>query len=371
MSLLNADGNPMRYNNLGESGLMVSEVSFGTMTFSDVDQAATGNGIGISSSEDAFIMMEACFRGGINFFDCAEGYGYAGAAERVLGDAIQLGLARGTWDRMDLVISTKLHNGGRGDRDSINSIGLSRKHLVEGMKASLARLQLDYVDLVFCHRPDPTTPMVEVVRAMNFLIDQGLAFYWGTSEWSAQMIEEARGIAREGGPQMAPPIFEQVSYSMLLRDRVEIEHQRLYPQLGLTAFAPLQGGLLTGKYSSDPTTWPAEWRRAGRGDVQIESVKTAEALGPIAKALGCSIAQLAMAWCLTNQNVSTCLMGASRLSQVQDNIGACRVARQLEGEGGAAVLAQIEELLGNTPEPPRGAMASDYRVPVLRQSSRL
>jgi hypothetical protein len=154
------------------------------------------------------------------------------------------------------------------------------------------------------------------VRAMNFLIDQGLAFYWGTSEWTAQMIEEARGVARAAGPTMAPPIFEQVSYSMLMRDRVEMEHKRLYPQLGLTAFAPLQGGVLTGKYSSDPTSWPEEWRRA-KGGAPEESIATAEALKPIAVELGCSVAQLAMAWCLTNPNVSTCLMGASRLEQAR------------------------------------------------------
>eukprot|EP01045_Picozoa_sp_COSAG04_P000263 COSAG04_NODE_5_length_50521_cov_24.772639_40_plen_179_part_00 len=173
MSLLNADGNPMRYNNLGGTGLMVSEVSFGTMTFSDVDKAATGAlspphpsathppvtarrraGTGVGHrAETAYEMLEACYKGGVNFFDCAEGYGYAGAAERVLGEAVAAGLEKGTWDRMDLVISTKLHNGGRGDRDSINSIGLSRKHLFEGMQASLERLQLDYVRLPLPPKP--------------------------------------------------------------------------------------------------------------------------------------------------------------------------------------------------------------------------
>ena len=227
---------------------------------------------------------------------------------------------------MDLVISTKLSGGGRGARDSINSVGLSRKHLVEGMRASLDRLGLEYVDLVFAHRRDPRTPMVEVVRGMNHLIDKGLAFHWGTSEWTAQEIEEAKGIAKEGGPLLVGPQFEQASYSMLLRDRVEMEHRRLYPEMGLTAYAPLQGGRLTGR------------RRRG---AEEDHLRVSEGLGPIAERLGCSVAQLAVAWCLTNPNVSSCIMGASRLEQAVDNLGACRVARQLEAEGGAAVLAEV------------------------------
>jgi aryl-alcohol dehydrogenase-like predicted oxidoreductase len=147
----------------------------------------------------------------VNLFDCAESYGDAGSVERVLGEVIRLGISKGTWGREDLVITTKLGGGARGDLDSLNSVGLSRKHLVEGMRASLARLQLDYVDLVLAHRPDPRTPMVEIVRGMNFLIDQGLAFHWGTSEWSAQEIEQARSIAKEGGPLLAPPLFDQCS----------------------------------------------------------------------------------------------------------------------------------------------------------------
>jgi hypothetical protein len=201
MSLLNADGNPMRYNPLGATGLMVSELSFGIMSLFEMDDD--------HAVESSYEMLQRCYRGGVNLFDCAESYGDAGSVERVLGEVIRLGISKGTWGREDLVITTKLGGGGRGDLDSLNSVGLSRKHLVEGMRASLARLQLDYVDLVLAHRPDPRTPMVEIVRGMNFLIDQGLAFHWGTSEWSAQEIEEARTIAKEGGPLLAPPLFDQ------------------------------------------------------------------------------------------------------------------------------------------------------------------
>jgi aryl-alcohol dehydrogenase-like predicted oxidoreductase len=209
MSLLNADGNPMRYNPLGATGLMVSELSFGIMSLFEMDDD--------HAVESSYEMLQRCYRGGVNLFDCAESYGDAGSVERVLGEVIRLGISKGTWGREDLVITTKLGGGGRGDLDSLNSVGLSRKHLVEGMRASLARLQLDYVDLVLAHRPDPRTPMVEIVRGMNFLIDQGLAFHWGTSEWSAQEIEQARSIAKEGGPLLAPPLFDQCSYDAAAR----------------------------------------------------------------------------------------------------------------------------------------------------------
>ena len=258
-------------------------------------------------------MLEACYKGGINFIDCAEVYGGGGSSERVLGDAIKIGMDKGTWERADLVISTKLHGGGRGAKDTINSIGLSRKHLYEGCKASLERMQLEYVDLIFCHRPDPRTPIEETVRGMNNLIDRGMAFYWGTSEWSAQMIQEARDVANRLG--LVPPFFDQTQYNMAslpVRERIEVEYAPLYPELGLTIWSPLGGGVLTGKYGADPERWNAEWRSAGRlgqqeGDALtaaqealLEKARIAEEVRPVAETLGCSVAQLALAWTLVN-----------------------------------------------------------------------
>jgi aryl-alcohol dehydrogenase-like predicted oxidoreductase len=214
--------------------------------------------------------------------DCAEVYGGGGSSERVLGECIQTGIARGVWGRSDLVITTKIFGGGRGSLDTINSIGLSRKHLFEGLKDSLARLQLEYVDLVFCHRPDPRTPLEEVVRGMNHVIDQGMAFYWGTSEWPAAMIAEATGIADRLG--LVPPYFDQSHYNMLVRQRVESDYLPLYPQLGLTVWSPLAGGKLT-----DRTHRSAHEGRAGD-----ELLETVTALAEIATELRCTTAQLAV-----------------------------------------------------------------------------
>ena len=181
----NKNNTPMRYNNLGGTGLIVSEFSFGCMTFSN-GHGTAGN----VQTPEAYKLMKTCFENGINFFDNAEAYGGPGTSEIIMGEAVQLGLKDGVWGREDLVISTKIFFGGRVKKDTINSLGLSRKHLYEGLKASLKRMQLEYVDLVFCHRPDPRTPIEETVRGMNNLIDRGMAFYWGTSEWSARQLQD-------------------------------------------------------------------------------------------------------------------------------------------------------------------------------------
>ena len=223
----NKNNTPMRYNNLGGTGLIVSEFSFGCMTFSN-GHGTAGN----VQTPEAYKLMKTCFENGINFFDNAEAYGGPGTSEIIMGEAVQLGLKDGVWGREDLVISTKIFFGGRGKKDTINSLGLSRKHLYEGLKASLKRMQLEYVDLVFCHRPDPRTPIEETVRGMNNLIDRGMAFYWGTSEWSARQLQEAKDIAKRLG--LVPPFFDQCQYNMTVRDRVEVEYRPLYPELGLT-----------------------------------------------------------------------------------------------------------------------------------------
>jgi voltage-dependent potassium channel beta subunit len=232
---------------------------------------------------------------------------------------------------------------------------LSRKHVIEGADAALARLQLDYVDLIFCHRPDKTTPIEETVRAMNYLLDQGRAFYWGTSEWSAEDIRTAWEIARR--EHLVGPAMEQPQYNMFHRERFEIEYARLYEEIGLgtTIWSPLASGLLTGKYSAgkpdgsrstlEQYAWLAKNFDSEEGRQRIA---TADKLKPVAEELGCTLAQLALAWCLTNPNVSTVITGASKPEQVVENMAAIDYVEKLTPK----MLARIEEILDNKPEPP-------------------
>jgi voltage-dependent potassium channel beta subunit len=330
----------MEYRHLGSSGLQVSALSFGAwVTF------------GQQYGEDiAYDCMQAAYDAGVNFFDNAEAYA-GGRAETVMGNVFQ----RAGWKRSDLVISTKIFWGGEGPNNS----GLSRKHIVEGTDAALARLQVDYVDLIFCHRPDIRTPIEETVRAMSFLVDQGKAFYWGTSEWSAAQIMEAYGIARR--EHLVPPTMEQPQYNMFHRERVEKEYAHLYDEIGLgtTIWSPLASGLLTGKYSQGivegtrATLKGYEWLRESfeseQGRARIEKARQ---LQPVADDLGCSLAQLGIAWCLKNPHVSTVITGASRAEQVVENMQALDVVPLLTLE----VMERIEAILQNKPEP-----ASDYR----------
>lgn len=326
----------MKYRYLGKSGLKVSELSFGSwVTFGsqvDVDLAIT--------------LMKAAYDAGVNFFDNAEVYS-SGQSEEIMGEAIK----KIGWAQKDLVLSTKIFWGGDGPND----IGLSRKHIIEGMDASLKRMGLDYVDLVFAHRPDIHTPIEETVRAFNHLIHQGKAFYWGTSEWSAQQIMEAYGIARREG--LIPPLMEQPQYNMFHRERVELEYQRLYDEIGLgtTIWSPLASGLLTGKYNegipedSRANLKGYEWlrKRFSTEKTQQEIQKVIH-LSQVAQELGCSTAQLALAWCLLNPNVSTVITGASRISQVEENMKAVDIADQLTPD----VVDTIEGILDNKPEFP-------------------
>lgn len=325
----------MKYRRLGGSGLLVSELSLGAWV-------TYGGQVG---EEIATECMAAAKELGVNFFDNAETYA-GGEAEVVMGNVIQkLG-----WKRSDLVVSTKIFWGGTGPNDR----GLSRKHILEGTWAALARLQMDYVDLIYCHRPDPDTPIEETVRAMNFLIDKGLAFYWGTSEWSASQIQEAHGIARR--ERLIPPTMEQPEYNMFHRDRVEREYARLFEtmQLGTTTWSPLASGLLTGKYDDgipegsrlalDGLQFLKDRYGSERGKAEIEKVKR---LKPIADRLGCSRAQLALAWCLKNPHVSSVITGASRASQVEENMKAVGVAEAMD----AGTLEEIEAVLDNRPSP--------------------
>lgn len=333
----------MEYRYLGSSGLLVSALSLGAwVTF--------GEQVG---EQVAFDCMAAAREAGVNFFDNAESYGN-GNAEIVMGNVLK----KAGWKRQELVVSTKIFWGNQFIQ-GVNAKGLSRKHILEAIDASLGRLQLDYVDLVFCHRPDIHTPIEETVRAMNHILNQGKALYWGTSEWNAQQLQEAYGIARR--ENLIPPQMEQPQYNMFVRDRVESELLPLYKEMGLgtTIWSPLASGLLTGKYSQGIPKgtrvdmrgydWLKEQFQSEEGQQRITKVKQ---LVPIADDLGCSMAQLALAWCLKNPHVSTVITGASKVEQVQQNMQALDVVPKLTDD----VMAKIDEVLGNKPEPPE-----DYR----------
>eukprot|EP00730_Choanoeca_flexa_P016727 TRINITY_DN7967_c0_g2_i3.p1 TRINITY_DN7967_c0_g2~~TRINITY_DN7967_c0_g2_i3.p1 ORF type:complete len:362 (+),score=103.85 TRINITY_DN7967_c0_g2_i3:142-1227(+) len=340
----------MPYKNLGKSGLRVSKLSFGAwVTFGlqvDVQQA--------------FELMKLAYSYGINFFDNAEAYG-SGKAEEVMGEAIKLGIEQGVWERNDLVVTTKIFF---GTKQGKNNKGLSRKHLIEGTKASLKRLDMDYVDVVFCHRPDPLTPIEETVRAMNFLIDQGLAFYWGTSEWSATELTEAWRHADRLG--MIGPICDQAQYNMFERSRIEVEYAPIYKEygLGLTTWSPLASGILTGKYSkgnmpegSRFSTKEYAWLKELKEKNSKWQFEKADLLFPIAKELGCTPAQLAVAWCAKNDNVSTVILGATKTHQLEENLAALKILPRLTNE----IMAKIDEELGTKPEL-HGIHQQAYRV---------
>ena len=325
----------MEYRFLGSSGLQVSALSLGSwITF--------GEQVG----EDlAYECMQLAYDSGVNFFDNAEVYAN-GEAETIMGNIIK----KAGWKRSDLVISTKIFWGGSGPNDK----GLSRKHIIEGIDASLARLQMEYVDLVFCHRPDPYTPVEETVRGMNYIINHGKAFYWGTSEWSAQQIMEAYAIARR--EHLIPPQMEQPEYNMFNSERVEKEYARLYTEIGFgtTIFSPLASGVLTGKYNKGipegtrATLKGYEWlRKHLESDTTRQNIEKVKQITPIADELGCSIAQVALAWCLKNQNVNSVITGASRPEHVSENLQSLDIVEKLTDE----VMEQIETILDNRPEP--------------------
>ncbi|ETP28482.1 hypothetical protein F442_22224 [Phytophthora nicotianae P10297] len=329
----------MTYRFLGNSGLLVSKVSLGSwMNINDKYTADTW-----------YDMMKLAFEHGVNFFDNAELYG-GGLAEKNMGAAIKKGIAQGTWSREDLVITTKIYF---GPKDFIaergpNEMGLSRKHIVEGTKASLKRLEQEYVDVIFCHRPEPYTPIEETVRAMNYVINQGWAFYWGTSQWSAAAIIEACEIADRLG--LIRPIVEQTIYSILDRNKVEFEYVDLYKKykLGLTTWSPLANGALTGKYSAGT---PESSRMANPLFKSLspdfaERVAKADKLKPLAEKLGISMAELAVAWCVSNENVSTVMIGAKTMEQLEQNLKAVEALESITSD----VKAEIDSLVPFVPE---------------------
>jgi voltage-dependent potassium channel beta subunit len=308
----------MEYRRLGQWGLEVSALGLGSWT-------TYGKQVG---DDAALACMTRAYDAGVNLFDTAEGYA-DGRAEEIMGRVFK---TRG-WPRASLVISTKVFFGGDGP----NRTGLSAKHIVEGCHASLRRLQVDYIDLYFCHRPDPKTPVAETVRAMDLLVRQGKVLYWGTSEWPAERIREADACAREH--HLTPPCAEQPEYSLLKRERVEGELAPVCADLGvgLTTFAPLFGGVLTGKYlegiprDSRAAFREGAWvRRHLTGTEGERDARRVRALVALAKDMGTTPARLAIAWCLKNGRVSSVLTGATGPDQVRDNLGALALLPTLD-----------------------------------------
>lgn len=324
----------MEYRRLGKSGLLVSELSLGSwLTF--------GKQIDEKLAEDCMI---AAYDAGVNFFDNAEAYA-EGKSEEVMGKILK----KTGWARDTFVVSSKVFWGGTLP----NQKGLSRKHVMEACHAALKRLQVDYLDLYFCHRPDINTPVEETVRAMSDLISQGKVLYWGTSEWSAQEIMEAYAVARQYN--LVPPTMEQPQYHMFHRKKVEREYYKLYDVVGLgtTIWSPLASGLLTGKYndgipensratSHNDISWLKEMITGPEAQEKMQKVRE---LTKISKEIGTSMANMALAWCLKNKNVSTVITGASKVGQVHDNMKAAEIKDKLSDE----VMEKIEAVLDNKP----------------------
>lgn len=306
----------MNYRHLGKAGIKVSELSLGAWV-------TYGGQVGEDVARECMI---AAWEHGVNFFDNAEAYA-RGNAEIVMGNVLK---AVG-WKRESYIVSTKIFWGGEGPNDN----GLSYKHLVEGANNALKRLQLDYVDFIFAHRPDPETPIEETVRAMDLIIRQGKAFYWGTSEWSAADIMRADAIARQ--EHLTPPSMEQPQYNMLWRERVEQEYAPLYKELGYgtTIWSPLASGILTGKYN-DGIPEGSRMSQSNMGwlkkELTPEKIAIVRRLESVAHDLGATQAQLALAWCLKNPNVSTVITGASHADQVHQNMKALDVLPKLTSD---------------------------------------
>lgn len=326
----------MEYRRLGKSGLQVSVLSFGSwLTF--------GKQIADNTAEE---LMKVAYENGINFFDNAEIYA-RGQSEIVMGHILK----KMGWSRDTFVVSSKVFFGVGGKLP--NQTGLSRKHVFEACHAALKRLQVEYLDLYFCHRPDKNTPIEETVWVMNDLIRQGKVLYWGTSEWSAQEIQEAYGIARQYN--LIPPTMEQPQYNMFHRYRVEVEYAQLYKNIGLgtTIWSPLASGILTGKYNDG---FPANTRLGMEGmewlknrELLAERIEKVKKLSALAGELGVAMPTLAIAWAIKPHFVSTAILGASKVSQLQENLKAIEVAQNILSE---EVMQKIEDILQNKPEQP-------------------
>lgn len=328
----------MEYRRLGGSGLKVSALSYGAwVSFSTQ--------LGVEGAQE---IMTLCYDNGVNFFDNAEVYAH-GEAETIMGEVFK----RTGWRRDSYIVSSKVL-GGAIDNPGPTQRGLSRKHIFDACHQAMERLQVDYLDLYFCHRPDRDVPMEEIVRAMTDLINQGKVMYWGTSEFTAQELMEAHSVARQYG--LIPPTMEQPQYNMFHRERFEVEYNRLYSEIGLgtTIWSPLASGILTGKYNNgipddsrmalESYSWLRDMLMSDEGQSRIEKVRE---LTGLAEELGASMAQLALAWTLKNPNVSTTIMGATKTYQIEDNLKALDLVEQLTDD----VMETMEGILDNKPQP--------------------
>lgn len=325
----------MEYRNLGKSGLQVSVLSLGSwLTF--------GNQISDATAER---LMDLAYDKGVNFFDNAEGYA-KGKSEIVMGKILK----KKKWDRTSYIVSSKVYFGDGGTKP--NQTGLSRKHIFEACHSALKRLQVDYLDLFFCHRPDKTTPIAETVWAMNHLIQQGKILYWGTSEWSAQEIMEAHMVAKD--LRLIGPTMEQPQYNMFHRDKIEVEFNQIFKTVGLgtTIWSPLASGVLTDKYLD---AFPKGTRLGMEGldwlkerSLTPERLEKVRSLNDIANDLGTSLAKLAIAWCAKNPNVSTVILGASKLKHLKETLTALEIIPLITKE----VEEKIEKVLDNKPQLP-------------------
>ncbi|XP_046558758.1 voltage-gated potassium channel subunit beta-2-like isoform X3 [Haliotis rubra] len=335
MSSKSTSSTLVHYRNLGKSGLRVSNIGFGTwVTFG-----------GQVSEEVAEELLTLAYESGINLFDTAEVYA-AGKAENTLGNILK----KKSWRRSSYILSTKIYWGGKAETEK----GLSRKHIVEGLKGSLERLQQDYVDIVFANKPDSHTPMEEVVRAFTHVINHGWAMYWGTSRWSPMEIMEAYSVARQFN--LIPPVAEQAEYHLFQREKVEIQMPELYHKIGIgtVTWSPLASGILTGKYDDGV---PIYSRAALKGyswlkdkvlseDGRRQQAKLRE-VAVIADRLGCSIAQLAIAWCVKSENVHCVLLGASNVDQLYEDIQALQFVPKITLE----IQERLDTVLNNKPLP--------------------
>ena len=323
----------MNYRRLGKTGLKVSELSYGSwVTFSFQLRV-----------EDATEMMKLAYDHGINFFDNAEAYA-SGSSEIIMGDAIRnLG-----WSRDSFIVSSKVFWGG----DKPTQRGLSHKHIIDACNNALKRLHVDYLDLYFCHRPDPETPIEETVRAMHTLVMQGKICYWGTSEWPASEIEEAFRITRDLG--LTPPSMEQPEYNMFAREKMENEYLDLFEQeqLGTTTWSPLCSGILTGKYMDGMPTGTRTSlenykfiKDQFESDEYVQRHEKVKALNQLAEDLGLPLVKLALCWCLKNQNVSTLILGASKVEQLKQNLDSINHMECLDD----SAMERIETILNNKP----------------------
>ncbi len=320
----------MKYRHLGKCGIQVSELSLGSwVTFHSQ-----------SGVDDAVEIMRAAYDAGVNFFDNAENYAN-GQSEEVMGAALKkLGWRRGSY-----LVSTKFYWGLHDGPNEKNT--LNRKYLREAIDGSLRRFDLDYVDLVYCHRPDPTTPIEETVRAMHDIVSSGKALYWGTSEWEAVQILEALGIAER--QHLHKPVVEQPVYNLFERHRFGPDYDAVYKErhYGATTWSPLASGILTGKYKdgvpadSRGAVQGYEWLQTGlRDELRLAAVT---ALEPIARDMGATLAQFSLAWCLQNPYVSSVITGASRVEQIHENMKALEFADQFDDD----VMERIDRVLGD------------------------